>query len=577
MFPKPNPLFTREDLSSREALVNFRVLQAVVLVSLAGSLGTVAATYVFDISPVSRAIVTGLTILLTLSLILLRWRILMPARILAPLSLYATVTFLMVTGNGLHDISIAAYGGVIIVASLALGSRAAIVSAGLIITAVFAIGLAEMNGSLISDASSLTSIESPFLVALVIISITFTQIVLINRMNASVQDAKENTQAQFEANRELTEIKNSLEGRVQTRTAELGQANELNARRAVLFESIARVAASATSLGEPSVLVPSLAEQISHIFGYDRVDIYLLETGGQTPQFAVFNRNGDDTASLLQDTTLDIDTLVGIVAKNGLSRTAFNEGADSVYFSSPELTLLQSEIALPLIAGANLIGVLAVYSKNTRAFSSEDTSTLKILSDIISNALEGSKRYLIGRQSVAESESKYADILGLEWGRYKKEEELSGFRFAAGLTEAITPAMMQGEKARSFDIPQASPVDDTADSRVKLLAPVRLRGQELGTLEIYMPQGHTWSEDDIDIVETVAERLALSMENARLFQSSASRAERERVVSEIASKISGGVRVESILRTTAQELSQALSGAEVLIKLQSGNPQAGPQ
>ena len=59
------------------------------------------------------------------------------------------------------------------------------------------------------------------------------------------------------------------------------------------------------------------------------------------------------------------------------------------------------------------------------------------------------------------------------------------------------------------------------------------------------------------------------MENARLFQASANRATRERVISDISSKISGNIRMENILQTTAQELSQALGGPDVLIQLQT--------
>ena len=92
----------------------------------------------------------------------------------------------------------------------------------------------------------------------------------------------------------------------------------------------------------------------------------------------------------------------------------------------------------------------------------------------------------------------------------------------------------------------------------------------IGLLNILMPGKQRWTDDDIDIIEAVAERVALSIENARLFQTTANRAERERVISDIASKISGNIRMENILQTTAQELSQALNGTDVLIQIQTG-------
>jgi GAF domain-containing protein len=105
---------------------------------------------------------------------------------------------------------------------------------------------------------------------------------------------------------------------------------------------------------------------------------------------------------------------------------------------------------------------------------------------------------------------------------------------------------------------------------------VQLRGEVISVLDIAAPNKQRWTDDDIDIIEAVAERVALSMENARLFQTTANRAERERIVSDIASKIGGTVRIENILRTTAQELSLALNGSEVLIQLRTPNQPGGP-
>jgi GAF domain-containing protein len=73
------------------------------------------------------------------------------------------------------------------------------------------------------------------------------------------------------------------------------------------------------------------------------------------------------------------------------------------------------------------------------------------------------------------------------------------------------------------------------------------------------------------LIKAVAERVALSAENARLFGETTRRAERERIISDIASKIGTSVRTESILRTTASELSQILEDADIFINLQVTN------
>jgi GAF domain-containing protein len=70
-------------------------------------------------------------------------------------------------------------------------------------------------------------------------------------------------------------------------------------------------------------------------------------------------------------------------------------------------------------------------------------------------------------------------------------------------------------------------------------------------------------------LEAVAERAALAMENARLFQDARRRAAKEKLISEATSKISGSLNVENILQATANELERVLGGSEILIRFGS--------
>jgi GAF domain-containing protein len=70
-------------------------------------------------------------------------------------------------------------------------------------------------------------------------------------------------------------------------------------------------------------------------------------------------------------------------------------------------------------------------------------------------------------------------------------------------------------------------------------------------------------------VEAVAERAAIAMENARLFQDARRRASKEQLISEASAKIGSAINLENILQTTAEELERVLGGSEVLIQFQN--------
>jgi GAF domain-containing protein len=69
----------------------------------------------------------------------------------------------------------------------------------------------------------------------------------------------------------------------------------------------------------------------------------------------------------------------------------------------------------------------------------------------------------------------------------------------------------------------------------------------------------------MDLIKAVAERVALSIENARLFEETSRRAERERLVSDITTKIRGKNDPDEMIKTAIEELQHALGATRVKI------------
>ena len=75
-----------------------------------------------------------------------------------------------------------------------------------------------------------------------------------------------------------------------------------------------------------------------------------------------------------------------------------------------------------------------------------------------------------------------------------------------------------------------------------------------------------WSEDEIALVQTISERAAFALENARLFESVARRADQEETVARITSSIGASTDFNRILQTTIQELSHSLNANRAYIQ-----------
>jgi hypothetical protein len=73
------------------------------------------------------------------------------------------------------------------------------------------------------------------------------------------------------------------------------------------------------------------------------------------------------------------------------------------------------------------------------------------------------------------------------------------------------------------------------------------------------------NQDQLDLIKAVADRVALSAENARLFEETSRRAERERMVSDITGKIRSVNDPDLMIQTAIEELRNALGTSRVEI------------
>ena len=107
------------------------------------------------------------------------------------------------------------------------------------------------------------------------------------------------------------------------------------------------------------------------------------------------------------------------------------------------------------------------------------------------------------------------------------------------------------------------------EQRATVAVPVKLRGEVIGVIHIESNNlSRHLAQDEVSLVGAVAERAAVAMENARLFQDARRRAVKEQSISEATAKISSAMNIENILHATAEELERVLGVSEVSIRFQ---------
>jgi HAMP domain-containing protein len=165
--------------------------------------------------------------------------------------------------------------------------------------------------------------------------------------------------------RQLRIFINELEDRVQARTKQLAEQNDVLQYRSRQLQTISDVAGSVASTQALEVFLNRVTDLISERFGFYHVGIFLVDEGGEYAELRASNSEGGKRM-LSRGHKLAVGQvgIVGFVTGNRQPRIATDVGQDAVFFNNPDLPDTRSEMALPLLSGEKVIGALDVQAQN---------------------------------------------------------------------------------------------------------------------------------------------------------------------------------------------------------------------
>ena len=371
-------------------------------------------------------------------------------------------------------------------------------------------------------------------------------------------------------NQELEHLTGNLEQRVEERTLQLEVANQQITTRIKQLEAITRLSETIAQLQDLTDIFPQTTNLINKLFGFYHVGIFLIDSRNESAILQAANSEGGQRM-LARGHQLRLGTgVVGYAALTGTPRIALDVGKDAVFFNNPDLPETRSEVALPLKSRGETIGILDVQSTEPQAFSNNDMLILTTLANQVAIAIENARLLTETRGALVQVQAVYDEFTRAEWSRTIAKMDQPGYRYNAGRIEMIEKRL---EVPSILEAIQTGEIVNGPDSgsmeRGAVAVPVTLRGEVIGVIHVESNNpSRKWMEEEVSLVGAVAERAAVAMENARLFQDARRRAVKEQSISEATTKISSAMNIENILRTTAEELERVLGVSEISIRFQ---------
>lgn len=489
------------------------------------------------------------------------------------LILFPTVTAVsiclvsIVEGQGVHDLIWMGNLGLFLLANVySRKSSSPAIIYGIFTIALFAgSGLAEVNNILPNPYG--TSIEYVILNSFFFLTVMSAITAIFHRHRALLNVAIKSRAEQVINSQRLEEVNHTLEEQVRVRTIELNQANDqlqLKTMRLLAASEISQELMSNINDSLPELLARA-TRSISEKFGFYHVGVFLLNENREYAVLRAANsKGGQQMLARRHQLRVGGAGIVGYVAQSGRPRIALDTGADAVFFNNPDLPETRSEAALPLKYGTATIGVLDVQSTQSSAFNAEDLNTLSTLANqiaIVIRALEISKG-----DSYSISGSRGEKRTGIQLFSKKRN---AGYLFAPDgtISNVLPKKSVTADKAIASG--EAVILNQPSKGISPTLAiPVKLRDQVIGIIHIESTENsRKWTEEEVAMVQSISDRAALALENAKLFENATRRAEQEETIAHVTTQIGSSSDFNRILQTTIQELGQALGTTRTFIQL----------
>ncbi len=333
-------------------------------------------------------------------------------------------------------------------------------------------------------------------------------------------------------------------------------------RHATLLKAAARAAKNITTILDPYELFQRTVDIICDEFGFYYAGVFLLD---DKKQYAVLREGrGEAGKAMINEghkLAIGGNSMIGASIANRQGRIALDVGHEAVFFENPHLPKTRSEMALPLIVGDDVIGALTVQSTEEAAFHDEDIAALQTMADQLAVAIQNANLHRqaerrsrllkaanrVGKEvtSILDLEKLlpqtvniicesyglyYAGVFLLDekgeyavlrsgYGKAGKAMVAEGHKLKVGTDSMIGACIAMGEARIALDVGEERvhfKNPHLPHTRSEMALPLIYGGKALGAVTIQSSEERAFSEDDITTLLTMAEHLAVAINNARL-------------------------------------------------------------
>ena len=539
-----SPHASIEEIGARRQAQLLAILSLIIAILLIASV--IASFFIGPEARFGQASVSALTLLTLLSYAFSRTRFYRVGSIILTASLASTAYLLILNGEDPQRSLISTVPIAMILASVLLSFWEMAILSGIIVVATALIGFMTpgiAQRTVIVAAGSFFSMGAAFLAAI--------------RFRDSVE--KQRINELQKVNRDLQGLQSALEQKVEERTSSLEQRN-------YTLQTLTDFTRQASLTGNEKTLIEDSIRFLSERLRLEHLGIFLVDDAGD---YAILNFSNSQVGNSLianrYRLRISKSELAYVFSETEI--LSYEVGGKNFRISQPvTLPDMKTNLSFPLVAGQKLIGLI-----NLQTISPVpvylDKNTFQTIADQFALSLQNIRLVTELEGRLGEISQLAGKTVKASWDRILSGGAL-GFNYdrlnvlPAGETfpKDINEQLMAGHS-----VTYATEEDNT---RTRLVAPIILRDEVIGVIgyENEDPR-HEWQAEEKVLLETIASRVSLALENSRLLAEAQQRAERERIVGHVTGRIRETLDIDTVLRTAVQEMRQSLGLRQAEVRL----------
>lgn len=586
------PVFEDEDKTRVARLLN-TVLWAFVAVMLVyGIVALVLPNPIAALPLVAIVIATGVG-----SFVLLRRGHVQAAGLLFSSAIWFFLTMEAIFFDGMDGPAVFGYIVVIIIAGLLLGPRGGTFFGVLSSAAGLGMVWAASSGVLPEALGPNSPLAKWISLSLYIILTGMLLRIATGSLNEALTRAR-----RYAA--ELAEQRERLEETVRERTRDL----EYQAAQLAAVADMTRAIASTLELPP---LTRQAVELLHKRFDLHYAGLFLLDDAGEHAVLEAYTSLPDQFQAHERKLTAEDDSVVARAWTQRQAHTAQLDPAD------PSAPAARSEIALPLIVGDRLLGVLHLQSARPQAFFQENAVVLQLAADQVAVAVDNARRisgqatlleatspiYRAGRRltgatttnevaaaiidSIAETQADGCVVVKFEfaptgepeallylgvWRRDRVPQFESGMRIPFEESpfplEMVSTSWAVSDAEVDERLPaSAREVFGATGTHALANIPLRSGDRIVGQVVVLRTVPGPFSDADLRLYEALGDQASVALERVRLLEETQRLVSREQVIGQVATRVRETLDMDTMLQTAIQEIGEALGMAAVEVRM----------